>query len=341
MRAWRALRAVIVAALLVVVPRVAVAQRVLLARPPRTDPTLFEAFGRLRAELELHAFEVVVLEDRPRPRAADELEREAQARGAFAAIALQRSQSGTTAEIWIVDRVTGKTTARKLRIEPSAHGPTLLAVRAADLLRASLLELAPGERPSEDVVGVVPGPPPMEVVRFSQQVPRFQVQIGGMVLHTPALGSSVGLSLGTSFRPIERLAIGIDLGGPLFGGAFDARIGSASVRQELALLRLGWIFSSGTPGSRLEWGPFIGAGAYHLEATGVVEPPLVAQTDASWSVIANAGAGLRYFFDQTVSAGLDVSAIALFPRAVIAIDDQHSAPAAVQGLASLSLGLAF
>lgn len=71
------------------------------------------------------------------------------------------------------------------------------------------------------------------------------------------------------------------------------------------------------------------------------EPPLVAQTDALWSVIANAGAGLRYFFDQTVSAGLDVSAIALFPRAVIAIDDQHSAPAAVQGLASLSLGLAF
>src|SRR5512146_786336 len=41
-------------------PGQALAQRVLLARPPATDTTLSEAFNRLRAELALQDFEVEV-----------------------------------------------------------------------------------------------------------------------------------------------------------------------------------------------------------------------------------------------------------------------------------------
>ena len=43
-----------------------------------------------------------------------ELEREAQESEAFAAVALRRDGSGTAAEVCIVDRVTGKTTTRRL-----------------------------------------------------------------------------------------------------------------------------------------------------------------------------------------------------------------------------------
>ena len=88
-------------------PLEAWAQRVLLARPPETDPLLYEAFGRLHAELELQTFEVVILEDQAALRSADDLERAAQLSGAFAAIALRRGGQGTTAQILIVDRVTG------------------------------------------------------------------------------------------------------------------------------------------------------------------------------------------------------------------------------------------
>ena len=48
--------------LLLAVSPAALAQRVLLLRPPSDDPTLFEAFSRVRAELRLQDFEVSVLE---------------------------------------------------------------------------------------------------------------------------------------------------------------------------------------------------------------------------------------------------------------------------------------
>lgn len=328
-------------ACLLLLPRVAAAQRVLLARPPASDATLFEAYGRLRAELELQAFEVVVLEGRETQAIAEELEREAQARGAFAALALQRDTSGTAARIYIVDRVTGKTTSRKLRIDPSSDGPTLLAVRAVDLLRASLVELAPGQRPTRDVLGVDAAPPPPEVVRFSRESPRFQVRTGGLALLTPALGTGVGVLLGASYRPFESLDVGIELAGPLFGAEYDAAGGAASVRQEFALLRASLNLSTATSERRWEYGPLIGAGAYHLEATGVVEPPFVARTEQLWSFAANAGLRARYFFDRTVSLGFDVSALALLPRPVIAVDQERSSSIALQGLGAVSLGASF
>ncbi|KYF89650.1 hypothetical protein BE18_47120 [Sorangium cellulosum] len=334
-------RTLLVLLLLLACPRVAWAQRVLVVRPPPRDSTLFEAFGRLCAELALQSFEVIVLESPARSPGAEELERKAQESEAFAAVALRRDGSGTAAEVCIADRVTGKTTTRKLLIDPSSDGPMLLAVRAVDLLRASLLELGSGEAPAPDVLGVEARPPAPEVLRFSQEPLRFHVRTGGLVLLAPPIGGGVGVQVGAHYRLDERLRLGLLLGGPLLGAEFRAGGGAAEVRQELALLRAGWNLGRAAAGVHWEWGPLLGIGAYHLQATGNVALPLVGRTEQFFSFAADAGLSVQYFFHPRVSLGLELTCLTLLPRPVIAVDDERSAPLAAQALGTLSLGASF
>ncbi|WP_437766490.1 hypothetical protein WMF27_24245 [Sorangium sp. So ce281] len=337
----RRARTLLVLLLLLVCPRAAWAQRVLVVRPDPRDATLFEAFGRLSAELALQSFEVIVLGSAARSPGAEELEREAQESEAFAAVALRRDGSGTAAEVCIVDRVTGKTTTRKLLIDPSSDGPMLLAVRAVDLLRASLLELGPGQAPARDVLGVEARPPAPEVLRFSREPPRFHVRTGGLVLFTPPVGGGVGAQIEAHTRLDERFRLGLLLGGPLFGAEFRAAGGAARVRQELALLRASWNLGQTAAGLHWEWGPLLGVGAYHLQATGHVEPPLVGRSEEFFSFAADAGLSVQYFFHPSVGLGLELTCLTLLPRPIIAVDEARSAPLIAQALGALSLGVSF
>lgn len=334
-------RTLLVLLLLVVCPRVAWAQRVLVVRPPPRDATLFEAFGRLCAELALQSFEVIVLGSSARSPGAEELEQKAQESEAFAAVALRRDGSGTAAEVCIVDRVTGKTTTRKLLIDPSSDGPMLLAVRAVDLLRASLLELGSGQAPARDVLGVEAQPPAPEVLRFSREPPRFHVRTGGIVLFTPPVGGGVGVQIGAHYRLDESFRLGLLLGGPLFGAEFRAEGGAAQVRQELALLRASWNLGRAAAGRHWEWGPLLGIGAYHLQATGDVALPLVGRSEEFFSFAADAGLSVQYFFHPSVSVGLELTCLTLLPRPVIAVDEERSPPLIAQALGTLSLGASF
>ncbi|WP_437945550.1 hypothetical protein WME98_32195 [Sorangium sp. So ce296] len=334
-------RTLLVLLLLLVCPRLAWAQRVLVVRPPPRDATLFEAFGRLSAELELQSFEVIALGSAARPPGAEELERKAQESEAFAAVALSRDGSGTAAEVCIVDRVTGKTTTRRLLIDPSSDGPMLLAVRAVDLLRASLLELGSGQAPARDVLGVEAQPPAPEVLRFSQKPPRFHLRTGGLVLFTPPIGGGAGAQIGAHYRVDESLRLGLLLGGPLFGAEFRGGGGAAQVRQELALLRASWNLAPAAAGPHWEWGPLLGIGAYHLQATGDVTLPLVGRSEGFFFFAADVGLSAQFFFLPSVSLGFELTCLTLLPRPVIAVDEARSAPLIAQALGALSLGVAF
>ena len=317
------------------------AQRVLVVRPPSSDAALFEAFGRLKAELALQGFEIVVESGARGPANSEGLELAAAREEAFAAISLQRDRDGTTAQIHIVDRVTGKTVTRKLMISSAPDGPMLLAIRAADLLRTSFLELGPGERPPEDVVGVEESPPPIEVVRFSRSLPRFQIAAGGMVTFEPTLGLAAGAALAAHFRPIPRLQVGLEFVGPAFGGEYRADGGAATVRQEWGLLRTAWNFGAVDPGPRIEWGPVLGAGVVHLDARGEVEPPLVAEQATLWAFGALAGGQVESYFSEAVSLSLSLAALGLIPQPVVAVAAERSAPIGVQGVSTLRFGVSF
>jgi hypothetical protein len=314
------------------------AQRVLLVRPPEADATLSEAFNRLRAELTLGSFEVAVLETPENALSADALELEAQKVDALAGIALTRDASGATADVCIADRVTGKRSQRRLAVSGTAEAPRLLAVRAADLLRASLRELSPGERPPVDVVGVAPEPPPPAIRAWSAPLPRWELRAAGGVLGAGRFGPAFGASLVLFFRPVPRLGVGLALLGPLLGARYDATTGSASIRQELALARGSWNL---LPAGAWRLGPILGAGVYHLQAQGEVTPPLRSLSAGMFSFACTGGLDVELDLSQVVSLGASVEALLFTPEPVVAVDTSQGNARQPLLLASLGLGVAF
>lgn len=335
----RAVTALVIAGLCFVAwPRQAMAQRVLLLRPPRADVTLSEAFNRLRAELALQDFEVEVLDAGERQLSPDELEVAAQERDAFAGVALARSGSGANADVCIADRVTGKISLRRLAITAGRDSPRVLAVRAVDLLRESLRELRAGERPPADVVGVAATPPPAAVRTFTDRA-RFQISAAGFALGTARhISNGYGAGIGIWYRPTTRVGVGAVFVGPLLGARYRSDNGDASLRQELALVRA--TFNLLQPG-RLELGPVLAAGVYHLQAQGEVTAPLAARSASVWSFGGSCGVEGRWELGGAVSLNAAVHGLLLTPKPVVAVDTASEELGQPLLLASVGLGVAF
>ena len=204
-RAWAKLAFAGAAALvLTLIASDAFAQRVVLVRPANSDALLVEAFNRLRAELKLQSFEVVVVDADPALGSPESVGSAAQREEAFAGISITRRAGATSADVRIADRVTGKTTMRTLALRNQREAPSVLAVRAVDLLRASLREIPPGEEAPPDVVRVDRKPVPESVRDWARPPPlpwRLRVEAG-------ALGalSGVGLSYGAGAALSRRLS---------------------------------------------------------------------------------------------------------------------------------------
>jgi hypothetical protein len=323
---------------LAMIARPALAQRVLLVEPSRDDRTLSEAFNRLRAELSLQEFEITVIAASERVSPAT-LEAEARRAGAFSGILLARSEGGATAEVCIADRVTGKTSQRRLAISDVEEAPRVLAVRAVDLLRSSLRELDSGERPPPDVMGVQSEPVAPRIHAWSAPPERFRLHVAGTALGAGSeLGPAFGGSLGVSYRPAPWLAAGLLFAGPFLGARYDFSVGTAVVRQELLLTSLSVnVF----PEERVELGPSFGAGVYHLQAQGEVDAPLRSRSGDVFCFAASLGveAGVHLTSALVVSGSL--AALLLTPRPVVAVDVNQVTVAAPVTLASLGMGVTF
>src|SRR5262249_42428931 len=137
--------------------------------PRSADPALSQAFGRLKGELMTYDFEVIVVDAddvEPSPRRLAKAAEEAQA---VASVSLVRSEGLATADVWISDRVTRKTTMRTTAPAANGEAPSVLAVRAVDLLRTSLREFSTGEAPPREVVGASPERAPAHVREWAAE----------------------------------------------------------------------------------------------------------------------------------------------------------------------------
>src|SRR5207248_74460 len=112
---------------------------------------------------------------------------------AVASVSLVRSEGLATADVWISDRVTGKTTMRTIATAENREAPSVLAVRAVDLLRTSLREFSAGEGPPSDVVGASPERAPPRVREWATEKlsrPHWSVDAGVVLQSTlSSLGS--------------------------------------------------------------------------------------------------------------------------------------------------------
>jgi hypothetical protein len=179
---------------------------------------------RVAAELETLGFSVEAQTREPNPA---ELALAARHASAFAAIGIGPTAEGNV-EITVLDRVTGKTVRREL-LGRSLSDPTtreLVALRASELLRASLMEIEAPHPPR----GEVPPPPAATRVASAPETlrrPERRLRLGveGGALVAPGLSAAPLLQGTFGARLLHALEVGVTLGSQLGPGERDAGVG--------------------------------------------------------------------------------------------------------------------
>jgi hypothetical protein len=307
---------------------------VALVRSSSSDPVLHEASTRLRAELLDAGFEVIEVDRAPGdPRS--EVEDAAQDTTSFATVAMNRADNGAFADVWISDRVTGKTVVRRVEVGAGPNATAVLAIRALELLRASLLEIAAKVPTSEPSI-----PAPNDVMKWV--APALPPAPTGAVVRGTALSAGAlalhGLrGIGLAVGPTVGLSYGIGpwfgratLAGPLIGPELIASAGRAAIRQELAALAVGWALEPRPVGAQA----WVGAGGFDLHTDGSATGPYRGTSGEIWSFLWTAGFGGLARIAPRVALTVDVAALFLDPRPIVVLAGSDSGSAGAPSIAA-------
>ena len=303
------------------------AARVVLAQPAAPDEVVAEVATRVRAELAAAAFEVVIVTLAPGANPREQIEATALEPRPIATLAIVRLEDRPAVDVWVYDRLTDKTSVRRLDLGKRAdpEQTSALAIHAVELLRASLLETR--ARSQAKVTAAAPKPVPREVGDWVERAvePRRPllegrtIGVAGAVLHSFA-------GIGPAFAPAVRLSFGAPSGvagrlsviGPAFGVNLEAPKGTAFVRQELAVAEI--VYSPSQ--SWLVPVVSLGAGAYHLYTSGQPsDPGNRHSTDNVWAALIDAGIGLGARLGGNAAIAIDVHAFVTQPAARVGIGD--------------------
>jgi hypothetical protein len=272
--------------------------RVVLVRPPAAPPSVTEALVRLRGELLAAGFEAEVLELPLGADVRESLERltpPADDHAATALVAVVASAEPGSAELWVIDRVTGKTVVRRVNAgtPDTSRAAEVLAVRAVELLRASFLELAIAP-PASEAATPVPAAPAVErwaTATLEERDWIWAIEAGG--------ATAVSVQGGwNQFMAVARLD-------RAFGGRFCARLafsglgtpahvtnmtGSADLSETMLLAEAVVRFRRGR---MLQPQISVGGGVMRLNIDGEQLSPNMALTSTHWNAAGDVGAGLR------------------------------------------------
>jgi hypothetical protein len=250
-----------------------------------------------------------------------------------------RDPNGAFADIWISDHVTGKTVVRRIEVGVDPNATAVLAIRALELLRASLLEVAANVPPSQppmsapdDVMKwIAPALPPAPPSPLLQ---RSALGVGALALHGL---SGIGLGVG----PTVNFSLGegpwfarVTLAGPLLGQGPRTAAGSATIRQELAALSFGWA-SDPKPLGAYAW---VGAGGFDLHANGSAATPYLGISGDVVSFLATAGVGGLARIGPRVALTADLMVVLLDPEPVVVIAGSDAGSAGTPSVGA-SLGV--
>jgi len=310
-------------------PLAAAAPKVILLRPRSVPAAVSEALVRLQAELRVEGFDAQVTDVDLGQDVRASLEKVAPTMAATAVVAVVQASDPGSAELWVVDRVTGKTVVRRVHADPkAARIAEVLSVRAVELLRASFLELAITSRPAPDVVEV-PLPPAPVVTRFVTEPLEeaepdwtWAVEAGG-----GGVGAIQGASAGTTmlgeFLPVARvqrafgprLCARISFAGLGTQAHVDMPGGYADVSQTIGLVEALVRFRRGR---RLEPVLSIGAGFLRVSAEGHEMAPYIGGNAWRLSAAGDVGAGMRLPLRQRrVELGVEIHALFAEPYPVV------------------------
>lgn len=191
----------------------------------------FGALARLRAELGMAGLDLRLAQLEPWPPSRVRMEAVARQEGAVAALALIPEEGSGATQVWVVDRVTGKTVLRLFRAPPGHEDEAdLLAISAVETLRATLMEITLARR----VEGELPPPPAVRAL-VAPERGRFaaSVALAGS-FSQGGLGPTLHLALSGTVALRRRLRLGVEGFLPLSGANATGPEGEADVRAWLA-----------------------------------------------------------------------------------------------------------
>jgi hypothetical protein len=318
----------LVAFVLLASPSRAERSRVALLRAAQTDDDVAEVTSRMQAELTASGFAVTVSALATNVEVRSKVVLAAKEPGVVATLAIVSVGKQTVVEVWLPDRITGKITMKRLDPAevPASLGPAVLAIRAVELVRASLLEtIVPLENPAASVLGSdlsVSGfaddrSPARPTERPWPGVSSFEAGLG--VLNGFAgLGFSVTPVLRFAYVTPVDLVARVTLSGPSLGPELKTATGSATTRQEFGLVEVAY---------PLRWGEAatlfgsVGGGVYHLEIQGSAIAPYGSGSPELWSALVDVGAGGALRIGKHTAIVLDVHALATWREALVAFAD--------------------
>ncbi|WP_437972174.1 hypothetical protein WMF04_24040 [Sorangium sp. So ce260] len=256
-----------------------------------------DRFGlRVQAEIEALGFRAVLLDPTTEPASRASLEEAARAAGAVAAIRAVPSERGV--EVWIADRVTGKTVVRAMAgAEDALDGDGAVAMRTVDLLRASLLEVAlpeppPGEVPATaEIRAKLALPEPGALVEKPPPALRFSLA-PGVLWSSGGIGAAASLDVGVAWMPSAHVGVSGFAAIPLARLRVEGAQGGADLAVLLAGVGLRFV---PTPRAA-RWAPSVdlGAMAVSLQSDGTASAGFVARSVSAATAAPFARAGLAF-----------------------------------------------
>jgi hypothetical protein len=310
----------------------AAASTVLLVRPPSPSSLASEALVRMHGELAAAGFDVSFAAAMVGMDARASLEMLASGPGVDAVVAILGDEAPDSIEVWVADRVTGGSLVRRTSYQARGERDAeVLAIRAIELLRASLLEVDMGGR----------APPPRPAATAVARVPparddaRFGLEVGGNLVTS---FDGVGPAVVPFLRLDLALATWCVAQATFAGLGTRARVGSSVRTAELAEQ-----FLTGGATFRLRAHKSVrpvlslALGALHTTAEGRAEWPYQARIARQWSFLADAGVGMWLDVGHHYEVAIEVHAQLAEPYPVVRFLDAN---VATSGRPNLLLTLA-
>jgi hypothetical protein len=337
------------------------AQRIILVCPPEADASLTEAFNRLRGELSMHGFEIEIQTAASAISPKTMAER-AESQAAVASVSFARSAGIATADITISDRVTGKTTVRTIATPVGTDTASLLALRAVELLRASLREFGPHAKAPKDIVGATPERATPQIEQWVQAPARSELSprpgapiveplprapsfhrltlradlLSPVLFPNPHLGYGVGANVGFEWRPRFEMRIGVEL--PWVGLDYTSSHATSRIR---------WVNVSGDAAyswlvtRRIELQLLAGMGLLRLTMYTTTNEPWEPLRPAAWLLMPRLGLDLSANISPRWFWHVSSQLAALLPRTHLYVTDQKYTLGLPLILLSMGMGARF
>jgi hypothetical protein len=302
------------------------APTVVLLRLASPDEVTTEATARVNGELKAAGFDVAVV-----PFRGDEAKRDLESAArdlnpvaAFAIFVRPFEAGSSVAEIWVCDRVRQKIVIQNAVLHETdrGRGSEILAVRAVELLKASLADLwmpTPTPTPPPRATSPQPPPAPDTPERATEARTPFGAGLGaglGVGIVEGAGGPTWSPDASVSYGWPSGLGVRATVAGLGPGVTFSATNGSASVQQQIAILE---VVKTWWPRAALVPFVAVGSGAQRTHVVGVGRPPYQGHTIDTWSVLTGVGVGVALPVVSTLSVVAQARGLAAWSPTLVEV----------------------